>query len=139
MKFKVSCQLEYDVNIDGTLILNIHALRAPGQAILEETLTINPYVKTEELVPLNGESRLIRLETTEKANLKIVYQALVETSFKLIHSADLDDVPVAQMTPEILSFLYPSRYCQSDKLYRFANNKFGSIEHAFDKVVALTD
>ncbi len=139
MKFNVSCQLEYDVNIDGTLILNIHALRAQGQSVLEETLTINPYVKTEELVPLNGESRLIRLETTEKANLKIVYQALVDTSFKLIHSAELDDVPVAQMTPEILSFLYPSRYCQSDKLYRFANNKFGSIEHAFDKVVALTD
>jgi len=39
----------------------------------------------------------------------------------------------------VLSYLNPSRYCQSDKLYRLANNMFGHIENAFDKVLALTE
>lgn len=139
MKFNVLSELEYDVDLGGTLILNIHALRTPDQTVLEESLSVDPYVKVEELFPADGESRLVRLETTERAKLKIKYQALVDTSYKLIDAALLDDVPVAQMPASILSFLYPSRYCQSDKLYRLANNKFGDIEHAFDKVMALTD
>ncbi|WP_256012823.1 transglutaminase-like domain-containing protein [Desertivirga xinjiangensis] len=139
MKFNVLSELEYDVDLGGTLILNIHALRTAGQTILEESLSVEPYVKVEELFPADGESRLVRLETSEKTKLKIKYQALVDTSCRLIDAALLDDVPVAQMPAAILPFLYPSRYCQSDKLYRLANNKFGHFEHAFDKVIALTD
>ncbi|MEO6851542.1 MAG: hypothetical protein ABI203_07155, partial [Mucilaginibacter sp.] len=47
----------YEVNAPGTLILNIHALRTPTQAVLEEVFTIEPYVKVEELFSVNGENR----------------------------------------------------------------------------------
>jgi transglutaminase-like putative cysteine protease len=35
--------------------------------------------------------------------------------------------------------LYPSRYCQSDKLYRLAHNQFGHIKSPFEQVMALTE
>ena len=41
------------------------------------------------------------------------------------------------MDTAIFPYMYPSRYCQSDKLYRLANNLFGHIENPFEKVTTL--
>ena len=43
------------------------------------------------------------------------------------------------MDPQVLSFLYPSRYCQSDKLFRLAHNLFGDIPNPYEKVLTLTN
>lgn len=139
MKFKVSSGLEYYIEGEGTLILNIHALRTPSQTILEESLAIDPYFKAEELVSTDGESRLVRLDIPESVNLKITYNALVDNAFKHVEREKLTEVPIAQLPAEVLPFLNPSRYCQSDKLYRFACSKFEDIEPAFDKVLAITN
>jgi transglutaminase-like putative cysteine protease len=137
MKFKVTGQLGYEVTAPSTFILNIHALRTPAQAILEETFTVEPYFKIEEFSHYT-ENRFIRLEVTEPATLNISYSALVDTSFKLTPADQLTQVPIADVDPIVLPYIFPSRYCQSDKLFRFANNKFGKINNAFEKVVALT-
>jgi transglutaminase-like putative cysteine protease len=137
MKFKVTGQLGYEVTAPSTFILNIHALRTPAQAILEETFTVEPYFKIEEFSHYT-ENRFIRLEVTEPTTLNISYSALVDTSFKLTPAEQLTQVPIADVDPMVLPYIFPSRYCQSDKLFRFANNKFGKINNAFEKVVALT-
>jgi transglutaminase-like putative cysteine protease len=137
MKFKVTGQLGYEVTAPSTFILNIHALRTPAQAILEETFTVEPYIKIEEFSHYT-ENRFIRLEVTEPTTLNISYSALVDTSFKLTPAEQLTQVPIADVDPMVLPYIFPSRYCQSDKLFRFANNKFGKINNAFEKVVALT-
>lgn len=137
MKFKVTGQLGYEIIAPSTFILNIHALRTPAQAILEETFTVEPYFKIEEFSHYT-ENRFIRLEVTEPAALNISYSALVDTSFKLTPADQLTQVSIADIDPMVLPYIFPSRYCQSDKLFRFANNKFGKIDNAFEKVVALT-
>jgi transglutaminase-like putative cysteine protease len=43
------------------------------------------------------------------------------------------------MDYSVFPYLYPSRYCQSDKLYRLANNLFGHIVNPFEKVITLTN
>jgi len=139
MKFKVSSQLEYQLLSDSTLILNIHALRTQHQTVLEEVFLMEPYVKSEELISAHGENRFIRLEISEPCNLKINYAATIDTAVKVIDYEELEDVPVSQLDTYILSHLYPSRYCQSDKLYRLAQNKFGNIDNAYLKVIALTE
>jgi transglutaminase-like putative cysteine protease len=139
MKFNVSAEMGYEVHSAGTLILNIHALRTPTQAVLEETFTINPYVKVEELFSVNGENRIIRLEIPEPGNVQIVYKATVDNAFEIKDHTDREEIMVGKMDPQILPYLYPSRYCQSDKLFRLANNLFGHIISPFEKVVAMTN
>jgi transglutaminase-like putative cysteine protease len=39
----------------------------------------------------------------------------------------------------VIPFLYPSRYCQSDKLGRLAFSKFGQIKNPFEKVTAISE
>lgn len=139
MKFNISAKLEYKINSASTLILNIHALRTPQQTVLQEVFTVDPMVKIEELAAVGGENRLIRLDITEPCQLKVAYTAVVDNSYKIVNHKKLEEIPVSHLDPEILPFLYPSRYCQSDKLYRLANHMFGDIDTPFAQVMALTN
>lgn len=139
MKFKINAELEYHASIASTLILNIHALRTQHQIILEEAISIEPYVKIEELISAYGKNRLIRMEVINETDVKILYTATVDNSFKVVDQNNQVQVPITQLDSSVLAYLYPSRYCQSDKLYRLANNKFGSRPDQYTKVIALTD
>jgi len=137
MKFDVFTEMEYTANSPGTLILNIHALRTPTQTVVNETFVIDPYIKFEELIEPNG-NRLVRFEIPEPGNIKVTYNATVDNSIIVSDHTHREETPVAHLNSTILPYLYPSRYCQSDKLYRLADNLFGKIVDPFEKVIALT-
>jgi transglutaminase-like putative cysteine protease len=139
MKFRVSSVLQYEVRSPTTLLLSIHALRTPTQAVIEESFTTEPYIKMEELTSANGENRFVRLEVSENTTFAISYQATVDTQYQVIEQDQLEAVPVVQLDGAVIPFLFPSRYCQSDKLYRLAYSKFGDIPNSYLKVVAITD
>jgi transglutaminase-like putative cysteine protease len=139
MKFDVFTEMEYVASSAGTLVLNIHALRTPNQTVLNESFEISPYIKVEELVSENNENRLVRFEIPGPGTVKITYNATVDNCFVISDHTDKEETPVAHLDKTILPYLYPSRYCQSDKLYRLAHNLFGYIEHPFEKVIALTN
>ena len=139
MKIEISSHLKYVVNPPGTLILNVHALRTQKQAVLEETLLIEPYIKAEELTSEYGENRLIRLEVLEEKEISISYKAVVDNYYVETDHTNQATSSVAQLPTSVFPYLYPSRYCQSDKLYRFANSKFGDIDNPYLKVLTLTD
>ncbi|HEY0246348.1 MAG TPA: transglutaminase family protein [Mucilaginibacter sp.] len=139
MKFNVFTEMEYTVRSASTLILNINALRTPHQTVLDESFMVEPYIKVEELLSANGENRLMRFEVADAGKVKVTYKATVDNFYTLSDHEHKPEIPVAQFDTSILPYLYPSRYCQSDKLYRLANNMFGHIENPFSKVIALTD
>jgi len=139
MKFNLSAQLDYVVNSASTLILNIHALRTPEQTVLQESFMVTPEVRIEELQAVGGENRMIRLDIPEACNLSVSYSATVNNSYKITDHRDVMESPIAQLHADILPFLNPSRYCQSDKLYRLANHMFGYINSPFEQVMALTN
>ena len=138
MKFNVFTEMEYKVGAKSTLILSINALRNQHQTVLSEEFAISPYIKTEELPAVNGENRLIRFEVEDAMLIKIGYKATVDNCYKLVDFTDKPDMSISQLDPTIIPYLNPSRYCQSDKLFRLANNYFGNIENSFDKVLSLT-
>lgn len=139
MKFQIASELTYDIHTPSTLILNIHALRSPTQTVLEEAFTVEPYIRMEELTSDNGENRFVRMEITEKMTIHFSYKATVDTSYQLIEQQQLEETPVVKLDGTVIPFLFPSRYCQSDKLYRIAYNQFGKIENVHAKVLAISD
>jgi hypothetical protein len=139
MKFQVSSELAYQVHSPSTLLINVHALRLPGQTIIEETFTIDPYIRVEELISAQYENRFIRLEVEEGNHIKISYTAVVDTMYKEVERAQLEAVPVGQLDGNVLPYLFPSRYCQSDKLGRMAYKKFGHIGNVYEKVLAIIE
>jgi transglutaminase-like putative cysteine protease len=139
MRFHISGHLEYAVTFPSTLILNIHAQRSASQTILEEHFTVEPYIKVEEFLSDNGENRFIRLNTGKKKELKITYDAKVEITHELVAATQIDQMTVAQLDRHVIPYLFPSRYCQSDKLSRLAWDHFGSIVNPYKKVTSIVD
>lgn len=139
MKLEVSAELKYIIYSPSTLILNVHALRSQKQIVLEEALVIEPYVKAEELISEHHGNRFIRLELLKEEEISISYKATVDNAYIQTDHTHLTEVAVGSLDSSVFSFLYPSRYCQSDKLFRFARNKFDHLENPFLKVLALTN
>lgn len=139
MKFKVTSELEYNVRFPSTFIFNIHALRTKNQTVLEETLSIDPFFRTEEINSSVSENRFLRLDVDRPTSLRIVYTATVDSYFQVLDMNELNALPVVQLEGNILPYLFPSRYCQSDKLFRLAQDKFGKIENIYGKVLAINE
>ena len=139
MKFNVLTEMEYTARSAGTIILNIHALRTPRQTVIAETFNIRPYIKVGELVPAQSENRLMRFEIENGGAIKVTYKATIDNYCEIKDYTRIDEIQVAKMDVTVLPYLYPSRYCQSDKLYRLANNLFGHISNPFEKVATLTN
>lgn len=138
MKFKVHSELEYNVRYPSTFIFDIQALQTQHQTILEESLKIIPFVGSEEFTSPHSETRFIRMEVKKKTVVKVIYDALVENNCRYVDMSESEMVPVGKMDGTVLPFLFPSRYCQSDKLFRLANDKFGRIKNTYSKVLAIT-
>ncbi len=140
MKFKVFCELEYKVLIPTTFIFSIQVSRTSSQHILEETLITNPVFPLEEFTSLNGEARFVRLQVNSKVNFTISYQATVDVHYNMIDQKQLlSTVPVIKLDADVIPYLFPSRYCQSDKLQNLAIKEFGHIENIYAKVAAINE
>lgn len=139
MRFNVASELEYSVEAPSTIIFNIHALRTASQTVLEESLSIEPFIRHEEFVSSSGESRFVRLETGTQKTLRIAYRALVDVEHQVVDIDLLGRTPMHRLAHDIVPFLFPSRYCQSDMLGRLAYRNFGALESAYERVVAITE
>ena len=50
-----------------------------------------------------------------------------------------EPVPVDELSPDLLRYTLPSRYCDSDRLMDFAFEKFGTVPHGLRRVQAICD
>lgn len=140
MKFNIQSTISYAVSTPTTFIFNIHAIRSNSQKILSENLILDPPLAVEEFSYNGGAGRFVRLKSEGNSNFTINYSATVETNYAIIDQRqEFQTVPVAELDGDIIPFLFPSRYCQSDKLQKLAYNEFGAIENVYSKVLAITD
>jgi transglutaminase-like putative cysteine protease len=140
MKFKIQSSITYEVHSATTFIFNIHALRTPSQTVIEEQLTINPDMRIEEYTSPDGNSRFVRLRVNPNTIFTISYVATVDMHHKVINEQNsFHSVQVENLDSYIVSFLFPSRYCQSDKLQKLAYKEFGHINNVYSTVLAITD
>ena len=140
MKFKVESALSYTVLSPTTYIFNIHALNTKSQKVLNEELVVSPEIETEIFAAHDGSSRFVRLKAKESVRFEIKYSATVSMEYQVLDESDsASRVPIVDLDSYIASFLYPSRYCQSDKLMRFSFGHFGQYTSIYDKVIAIND
>lgn len=140
MQFQIFSELEYQVNAPTTFIFSVQAMRTPSQQLLQEKLVINPDLATEEIFGADGQSRFLRVMAKADSHLLLRYDATVDIDYNTIHQQRLaSTVPVGKLEAEVMPYLFPSRYCQSDKLQKLASKEFGHIETAYGKVAAISE
>ena len=138
MTFSLCCELNYLVRRDTTMILNIEAQRVEGQTIAQETFSVTPDVLSETHATIETSNRYRRL-LLRPGEYAIRYEARVETSPQLNLPGSVDEVPVAQLPLDVMSYLFSSRYCESEELGRFAWRRFGDLPQGHSRVAAVCD
>ena len=138
MKFKVGCELDYDVSTFSTCIFNIRAIENEYQQIIESNLKIEPDCDRQEYVVPQVENSYLRL-TVPEGKLSISYQATVDLHHNTEDKNNISELAPADIPLDIIHYLYPSRYCQSDRLMKIAQDEFGDCQSGYARVTAICD
>lgn len=139
IRLHFSISLHYQIaNQASDFIFNIHAARTPHQTVVAESTDINP----PSAVPVYTDdicgTRFMRLKA-DPGLLTVRYEATVDINHQIESPASIGEVPVAQLPPAALVYIYPSRYCQSDRLRRFATREFGHLRQGYRRALAIQD
>lgn len=137
LRMAIDCMLAYQVDGASEFVFLIHASVGVNQALVEETLLVEPatYFRTYS-DPRSG-NRFLRLQA-QAGSLKVVYRAVVD---RAIEPVDLTaaEVPVHDIPDNVLRFLMPTRYCESDHLGPAAQKLFGHLPQGYARVQAIAE
>jgi len=139
IRLEIALELDYVISEPGCdFIFNIHAASTPRQLVLEESLTLSQDLPARVETEPVTRNRYLRLQA-QAGPLKVAYRATVDLSHHFAAPVDVAEVPVARLPAEVLGYIYPSRYCQSDRLHRMAMREFGRLWQGYGRVQAIRD
>ena len=135
-QIKVGSRIVYQVKTPTTFLFNISVSRNEHQQVVEESLSVEPFHKIEECVVGELGNRLVRL-SVPPGNLTIHYNATVNMNAVVADVTYVGETAYEQLPPNVLTYLNPSRYCESDELLQFAMEKFGTLLPGYSRVTAI--
>ena len=139
IRIDLQLQLKYEVAAPGAdFIFNIHPALTPCQTVTAERLQLSQDLPFEIQTDSGTGNRHLRLRAGP-GDLEIRYEATVTLTHRRHHPAQLAEVPIPQLPLDVLRYIYPSRYCQSDRLIKLAMAEFGAIPPGYARVQAVVD
>ena len=136
--FDIHNKLVYEVGGPAEFFFQIEAARVPEHTILSESFNVDPFVgMPREYVPANSHNRSLRVHA-DHGTTTIEYRARVIRQFE---APDLEapELPISQLPDEVMHYLLPSRYCESDVLSRMVQRTFGNVPRGYGRVQAIID
>ncbi|MEY4748804.1 MAG: hypothetical protein RIQ60_1018 [Pseudomonadota bacterium] len=139
VRLQFAVELNYEVMSPGAdFIFNLQAAATRQQRVLHERLSLSQPLRPEVFVDAQTQARHLRLRAVPGL-LRLVQEATVEVRFHRSATHRLREVPVAELPAGVLAYLYPSRYCESDRLHQFAVQQFGALPRGYARVQAIRD
>jgi transglutaminase-like putative cysteine protease len=135
---RVGCSLAYEATGPAMLLLNVRPRPNRNHAVVFEALALGNNLSSEEFTDSHG-NQVCRVQLQPGLNL-FRHDAIVRTSSGLDNHDLLDRTAhaPADLPADVLRYVMPSRYCDSDKLVNFAWEKFGAVQHGWPRVQAIS-
>ena len=131
------CDLEYSIHADTHFCFNIQASRRGDQRILDDSLIVTPGIQVRQFEDPNNGNRFFRCDGIP-GTLKVRYDARIEMLRAKPDSA-LNESPITSLPNEVLHYLMPTRYCESDVMSRAAQHIFGNVPPGYQRVRHICD
>jgi transglutaminase-like putative cysteine protease len=136
-RLQIDCTLAYEVDAPSEFVFLIHAATGMGQTLIQENLLIEPPVPFRTYTDERSGNRFLRLQA-QAGPLNVSYTALVERMSEPINAA-AQEVAVHDIPDDVLHFLMPTRYCESDHLAPDAAQLFAQLPLGHTRVQAISD
>lgn len=137
MRLSIHTLLDYEIDAEADILLQIEAASDEStQRVIEGRMTVATGC---ELHPVPLETG-VRRRTWARGSgpFRIDYHATVEVNRSVRDIEVLGATPYADMPTDVVRYIWPSRYCQSDRFASFAAEQFGDLEGGA-KVQAMAD
>lgn len=139
MDFRVKSSLYYQLTGPAAILCSLRPHLSEGQSAREESLASTPELEPIDLEVGPFGNRLTRFEISDVEELCISYSGLFESHPELAEIPE-DEKPASYPgDPDVIPFLFPSRYAPSDRFSSIAHDLFGKIENPFHQAVAIED
>ena len=136
-RIAIDSVLEYEVDDTSEFIFLIHASDMPGQTLIKESLMVEPHIAYRCYTDAESGNRFLRMQV-EAGKMKVVYRAIVDRCVQPM-AADTPEVAVHDIPADVLHYVTPTRYCESDALSLAAQELFGAMEPGLQRVQAISD
>lgn len=126
LAIRAGCALTYEVSQPMTILLLFKPHPHEKHILMEESLVFGNGMPVDEFKDMFG-------NTTYRTTLLPGVNHYRHDAVFLMHKAldneglAADFVPVRHLPPDVLRFILPSRYCDSDRLLDFAQQRFGHL------------
>ena len=139
VRLSFAIELRYEIlEQPADFVFNIHAARTARQVVVQEDVVLTPPVACELQEDASVGNRYMRVRAGP-GPFSVRYEAVVDIDHHRSSPGLLEEVPVARIPPQVVPYIYPSRYCQSDRLRRYASREFGHLKPGYWRVQAIHD
>lgn len=137
VRIQFAIDLQYELNYPGAdFVFNIHAAKTAAQSIVSEQLQISQTALTTIQTDPTTYASYLRL-TAAPGPLHISYKATVDINHHVGDPDTIAETPVSRLPLSAMTYIYPSRYCQSDRLGILAMKEFGHLPKGYRRVEAI--
>jgi transglutaminase-like putative cysteine protease len=135
MKLEITNQIDFSGNVPAPFILLLTPRSNDSQQVLYNQLSISPTVDTFEYTDVFGNicHRLI----SPLGSFSIKNKSVVVTSPDIYKNHAAMALPVERLPFETLTYLLPSRYCESDQFINFGYELTDAHHTGYNKVEAI--
>ena len=139
VRLELSTQLSYEIfDAPCSFIFNIEAAHTPRQRVVQECLQLPSGLHANHYTDPVTHSRFLRL-TAGPGLFVLNYTATLDLDFWQGAPTSLVEVSPLHVPGDVLPYLVPSRYCESDRLMSMAYAEFGHLPPGHSRVQAICE
>lgn len=135
---RCGCEFIYESQGDAPIFLTLKLRQRPGQFVFAEQLKFDPLHAVREYEDSHG--NIIHCHQLGAGVNHVRYDSLVRVSSQPENASPIGaPLRVEELPVELLRYILPSRYCDSDRLYAFAYEHFSRFSPGVEQVQAICD
>ncbi len=131
-------KLQYEAAGHSDFVLNICPARTRAQRVIHETLSVEGATPSYTFTDPLTANRINRLYT-EGGLVTVSYAGSVELDHVISDPATVEECPVRSLPSEVVPYIFPSRFCPSDKMRGIAMAIFGNVIPGYHRVAAICE
>ena len=139
IRIELQLALNYQIDAQGAdFVFNFHAAHTAHQKVTFENLWLSQPVTSQIHTDAFSGNRYMRLHA-QQGELNVKYSATIDITHHVADPNQIAEVTMQALPQDVMGYIYPSRYCQSDRLLKLASNNFGHLPQGYSRVMAIRD
>jgi transglutaminase-like putative cysteine protease len=127
VRLKIDANLHYRFDEPSDVLLAVEAAQLPDQKLIGDRLRVDG---VGPMRPVDGEDGIGRRTWMRaEGDFAARYQATFEVDRRPVSISELPITPRRELPPQVIPYLWPSRYCEADRFEAFVEREFPGRNH----------